>query len=125
MEYIWTAFKRTFEIRGRSRRTEYWMYTLFISIIGVIFVIVDGVMGWELDEDLGVTSAVFLLLTLITSVTVLIRRLHDTGRTGWWILLSFIPLVGSIVLFIFTVLDSTPGANKYGPNPKEYSDGLY
>ncbi|GKV70074.1 DUF805 domain-containing protein [Sporosarcina sp. NCCP-2716] len=100
------------------------MYTLFISIIGVIFVIVDGVMGWELDEDLGVTSAVFLLLTLITSVTVLIRRLHDTGRTGWWILLSFIPLVGSIVLFIFTVLDSTPGANKYGPNPKEYSDGL-
>ncbi|WP_251639318.1 DUF805 domain-containing protein [Sporosarcina sp. NCCP-2716] len=124
MEYIWAAFKRTFEIRGRSRRTEYWMYTLFISIIGVIFVIVDGVMGWELDEDLGVTSAVFLLLTLITSVTVLIRRLHDTGRTGWWILLSFIPLVGSIVLFIFTVLDSTPGANKYGPNPKEYSDGL-
>ena len=61
---------------------------------------------------------IFLLASIIPSIAVQVRRLHDTGRSGWWILLSFIPLVGPIVLIVFYVMDSEAGVNKYGPNPK-------
>ncbi|BDP42173.1 hypothetical protein DAETH_21420 [Deinococcus aetherius] len=65
-----------------------------------------------------ILSAVYGLATFLPTLAVNIRRLHDTGRSGWWYLIAFVPLVGGIVLLIFAVMDSQPGTNKWGPNPK-------
>ncbi len=66
-------------------------------------------------------STIFSLAILIPSISVSVRRLHDIDRTGWWVLISLVPLVGWIVLLVFHVQDSTLGPNKYGPNPKSVS----
>lgn len=66
----------------------------------------------------GILGTLYSFAILIPAIAVSIRRLHDTGRSGWWFLICFIPLIGTIVLFVFMVLDSEPGENQYGPNPK-------
>jgi uncharacterized membrane protein YhaH (DUF805 family) len=107
----------TFE--GRARRKEYWYFILFYCIALVALAIVDVLAGTYSEEaELGLFSALFVLATLIPMIAVTVRRLHDTDRSGWWVLISFIPLIGSLVLLVFAVLDSTPGANRFGANPK-------
>jgi uncharacterized membrane protein YhaH (DUF805 family) len=96
---------------GRARRQEYWMYTLFYLIIYIVLMVVDGMIG------MPVLTGLLALGLLVPSIAVTIRRLHDTGRPGWWILLGLVPLIG-LVLIYFLVLDSQPGENQYGPNPK-------
>lgn len=118
MEWVFAAFKRTFEIRGRSRRKEYWLYTLFIIVMTIILLVVDSAFELYIDEDTGMLSTLFLLATFITSFTVTIRRFHDIGKSGWWILLNFIPFIGTIVIFVFTVLNSEAKTNAYGEDPK-------
>ena len=73
---------------------------------------------------LGLLSGLYSLAVLIPSIAVAVRRLHDTGRTGWWLLIGFIPLVGIIVLLVFLFTDSQPGPNQYGPNPKGTTPGM-
>ncbi|ELR64794.1 Hypothetical protein C942_01882 [Photobacterium marinum] len=70
-------------------------------------------------EGAGAIGAVYSLIVLVPAIAVGVRRLHDTGRTGWWMLIGLIPLIGFLVLLYFFVLDSNPGSNEYGPNPKE------
>ena len=107
----------TFE--GRARRSEYWYFVLFYVLVIFVLVIVDGVTG-TLNEEagIGLLSGLFMLATILPSLAVLVRRLHDTDRSGWWALLNLIPFIGALVLLVFTVLDSQPGANRFGPNPK-------
>ncbi len=108
MEFMFLPFKRYFEVSGRSRRKEYWRYNLLVAIISIIAEIVAN------------TSNLFLILiwtlltlaTIIPSITVRIRRLHDVGKSGWFM---FIPIYGEILLFF----NSEQGLNQYGPNPKE------
>jgi uncharacterized membrane protein YhaH (DUF805 family) len=69
----------------------------------------------------GIVGLIWIIATIVPALAVLVRRLHDTGKTGWWALVGFIPLVGSIVLLVFTVTDSSPGENKYGTSPKASS----
>lgn len=104
---------------GRARRQEYWMFVLF----NIIACIIVGVISGVLVSVTNVTAFAYLgtiysLAVLIPGFAVLFRRLHDTGRSGWWWLIVFIPLIGAIVLIIFCCLDSQPGENQYGPNPK-------
>ncbi len=99
---------------GRARRMEYWMFLLINVIIAVAFAIIDSLLGIQ-----GVLGGLYSLAVLIPSIAVAVRRLHDTNRSGWWILINFIPLIGLIIFIVFAVQDSTPGANRYGPNPKE------
>ena len=104
---------------GRARRQDYWLFVLFNIIAGIIVGVISGV----LVSVTNVTAFAFLgtiynLAVLIPSFAVLFRRLHDTGRSGWWWLIAFIPLIGIIVLIVFCCLDSQPGENQYGPNPK-------
>ncbi len=108
----------TFE--GRARRSEYWYFVLFYVLAIVALAIVDGVTG-TLNEEagIGLLSGLFVLATFIPTLAVTVRRLHDTDRSGWWVLLEFVPLVGALVVLVFMVLDSQPGANRFGPNPKE------
>lgn len=111
MEYFTRALQKYAEFSGRDTRTEYWMYTLFYIIFYVVASLLDGLLG---------TYFITLILSLalaIPSIAIAARRLHDTSRTGWWQLISLIPLIGIIVLIVFLVQDSHPD-NEYGPNPK-------
>ena len=119
MNWYLTALRKYAVFTGRSRRKEYWFFALFNFIAVVLLATIDAVTG-TLDEDLGIglLSGAYTLAVIVPSIAVSIRRLHDIGRTGWWILIGFVPLIGSIVLLVFALLDSQPGDNQYGANPK-------
>jgi len=113
------ALKKYAVFSGRSRRKEYWYFVLFVVLISLMLSIVDSLIGaYDRSSGVGLLSSIFSLAILIPSIAVSVRRLHDIDRTGWWVLISLVPLVGWIVLLIFHVQDSTPGTNRYGPNPK-------
>ena len=104
---------------GRARRMEYWMFVLFNILISIGLGIIDGIMGLTVGVvGIGLLGTIYALAMIIPSIAVGVRRLHDTDRTGWWCLIGFVPLIGAIVLLIFFVLDSTPGSNRFGANPK-------
>jgi uncharacterized membrane protein YhaH (DUF805 family) len=104
---------------GRARRSEYWYFVLFYVLILVGLTFVDGLIG-TLNEEagIGVLGVLFALGTMVPGLAVTVRRLHDINRSGWWVLIGLIPLIGDLVLIVFAVQDSQPGTNKYGPNPK-------
>ena len=112
MDEFLAAFKKYAVFEGRSRRREFWFFTLFVYIVLFVLYVVDYMLGT------GILSTIFGLAVLIPSLAVGARRLHDTGRSGWWQLLYLLPAIGAIVLIVFFVLDSQPGTNAYGPNPK-------
>jgi uncharacterized membrane protein YhaH (DUF805 family) len=113
------ALKKYAVFSGRSRRKEYWYFVLFVVIITIALNVIDSLFGTHhRASGAGLLSSIFSLAILIPSIAVSVRRLHDIDRTGWWVLISLVPLVGWIVLLIFHVQDSTPGTNRYGPNPK-------
>ena len=104
---------------GRARRKEYWMFVLF----NIIFAVVVGFIGGFLARVTGVVAFIYLttiynLALILPGLGVSVRRLHDTDKSGWFILLGFIPFVGAIILLVFMCLDGNPGANRFGPNPK-------
>lgn len=102
--------------KGRARRSEYWFAYLFYILVYFGAVIVDAVIGTAL-----IVTALWVLATFIPFLAVAIRRLHDIGRSGWFLLMGLIPFAGAIVLLIFFVEDSQKGDNAYGPSPKEAS----
>lgn len=105
---------------GRARRKEYWMFFLFNVIISIILAVVDRMTGMFSEASgVGVFESIYGLAILLPSLAVAVRRLHDTDRSGWWLLIGLIPVIGAIVLLVFLVQDSKPGHNQYGPNPKE------
>ena len=116
---IRSVFSQYVGFTGRARRSEFWYWTLFQIILGVIASILDRAV---FDRNNGAFSAVVGLALLLPSLAVAVRRLHDSGRTGWWLLIGLIPVIGTIVLIIFYVQDSQ-GDNKYGPSPKGVSAG--
>ncbi|MDG4835009.1 MULTISPECIES: DUF805 domain-containing protein [unclassified Micromonospora] len=104
---------------GRARRSEYWWFALFTILVSIVASILDGALGLDFEgSTTGLIGLVASLALLLPSLAVGVRRLHDTDRTGWWLLIALVPLVGFIVLIVFFVLDSTPGTNRFGPNPK-------
>ena len=104
---------------GRARRKEYWYFFLFSLLISIVLSIIDGATGsFDPETGLGLLSGVYSLAVLIPTLAVGVRRLHDTNRSGWWLLIGLIPLIGAIVLIVFFVFDSSPVENQYGPNPK-------
>lgn len=120
MNEFMTALRKYADFSGRSRRREYWMFVLFYILIDVALSIVDRMLGfYNSAGGYGVLSGLFALALLIPAIAVGVRRLHDTGRSGWWILIGLIPVIGWIVLIVFYVQDSQPGSNAWGPNPKE------
>ncbi len=106
---------------GRARRMEYWMFFLVSAIISAILLVTDEFMGWKLEmdgDDLGFLSTLYHIAIIIPYLAVIIRRLHDTDRSGWWVLIALIPLVGAIVLLVFMILKGNEGDNRFGPDPK-------
>ena len=96
------------------------MFFLISALISIVLTLLDILLGtYSVEYEAGLFSGLYSLLILIPSIAVVVRRLHDTDRSGWWILISLIPLIGVIVLFVFICLDSQPGTNRFGANPKE------
>lgn len=118
MNWYIEVLKKYAVFDGRSRRKEYWFFTLFnmIAYIGLIFV--DVAIGtFDPQSGIGILSTVYILGVILPSIGVLIRRLHDIGRSGWWWLLLFVPIIGPIALFVMTVMESNKESNSFGPNP--------
>ncbi len=129
---ISSVFRQYVGFTGRARRSEFWWWVLFLFVVNLLTGVLDALFGTRiiLSEDgaiavftTGVISNLVSLALFLPSLAVLIRRLHDSGRTGWWVLIGLIPFVGFIVLLVFALLDSEPGANSHGPNPKELPTG--
>ena len=104
---------------GRARRKEYWYFVLFSTLISIALMAIDGITGtFSPLVGTGLLGGLYTLAVLIPTIAVSIRRLHDTGHSGWWLFIVLIPLIGAIVLFVFLVKNSQPDENQYGPNPK-------
>jgi uncharacterized membrane protein YhaH (DUF805 family) len=116
MSWYLAVLKNYVGFDGRARRTEFWMYALVnIVIMAVLY-------GLALAaHPLAFLYYLYALGTLLPSLAVMSRRLHDTGRSAWWILLVLIPFVGGIILLVFACLPGTPGPNPYGADPKAVS----
>ncbi len=108
-----TCFQKFATISGRARRSEYWWFILFLMLISLVLSLIDGF----LFHDVQILSALFSLAIIIPTVCAGGRRLHDTGRSAWWLLIGLIPLVGSLVLLFFFAQKGTDGTNEYGPDP--------
>lgn len=111
------ALRRYFDFSGRSTRSQFWLFTLGFVIVSIIALIVDTAIGSGAVEEPGIVTSLVLIGHLIPSLSVTVRRLHDINRSGWWVLIGLIPLVGSIVLLVFACTASTLGANRFGPHP--------
>ncbi len=118
VEWYMLALRRYVDFAGRSRRREYWFFALGNVIIAIVLMLIERMLGMA-SGGYGILTIIFELAILVPSIAVSIRRLHDTGRSGWWILIAFVPILGALVLLYFMLLDSEPGMNAYGPNPKE------
>ena len=119
MHYYIEAFKRWNDFKGRSRRAEYWYFALFNGIIqGVLEIIAYSFSSDTPNTFLGILFIVYVLVLIIPTIAVTVRRLHDIGKSGWMIFINLIPIAGPIWFFVLLVRDSNPGDNKYGPNPK-------
>lgn len=119
MNWYIEVLKKYAVFTGRSRRKEYWYFVLFSVLVSIILGVVDGIIGTYNEETgFGILAGVYSLAIILPSIAVAARRLHDIGRTGWWLLIGFIPIIGALVLLMFAVQDSQAGENQYGPWPK-------
>ena len=129
---ISTCFKKYATFSGRAKRSEFWWFFLFIYVVGIILVVIDGLIGFQIGAQevtiggtatkfpgIGVLGLIWSLATLLPGIGVMVRRVHDSGKSGWLVLLGYVLMlacgIGIILLLVLALLKSTPGDNKYGP----------
>ena len=112
------VMKKYADFTGRARRREYWLFVLMNMIIAAIISSPIS-MGSEAATIFSIISGLYSLAIIIPTLAVLVRRMHDLGKSGGFIFVVFIPLVGAIWMLVLLFTDSSPGENAYGPNPKE------
>lgn len=137
-EAIKMCFGKYASFTGRAPRSEFWWFILFYAIVGFVLNIIDNATGLLIglgtatfdvgdgqaiidNPQIGALSTLWVLIAFLPLLSVTVRRLHDTNRSGWWWWIQFIPCIGFIVILVFMLLDSTPGDNRFGPNPKGYA----
>jgi len=119
MNWYLGVLKKYTVFSGRAQRAEYWYFILFNMLVGIALSIVDQATGtFDPETGAGLLGGLYSLGVLLPGIAVAVRRLHDTGRSGWWMFILLIPIIGWIALFIFMVQDSDTGGNEYGDNPK-------
>lgn len=125
MTAYFDALRRYFDFSGRASLSQFWLYTLTVVVILLVCAMVDLALGFDPEEGLPVTGLVNLL-HFIPTLAVSVRRLHDSDRRGWWLLIGLVPIVGTVVLLVFFCLPSTTSnrfggsqndANAFGRNP--------
>ncbi len=118
MNWYLEVLKKYAVFSGRARRKEYWFFVLFNAIFAIAAMILDNILGLAIEDvGYGPFYILYALATIVPGVAVSVRRLHDIGKSGWYILLAFIPCVGAIILLIFDLTPGDPGDNEYGPDP--------
>ena len=110
--------KKFVSFSGRARRSEYWYFTLFSLIVSMAASIIGGMLFVHHEGDVNLLSSLLSLVLFLPGLGVSIRRLHDIGKSAWWYLIIFVPMIGWIILLVFMCKDSFPGPNQYGPSPK-------
>lgn len=119
VSYYIAVLKKYAVFKGRARRKEYWMYTLFNLIFGIVAMLIDNLLGITIDYMYyGFIYVLYTLAMFLPSLAVTVRRLHDINKSGGWFFIIFIPIVGAIWLLVLMCIDGTPGDNRFGPNPK-------
>ena len=119
MSWYIAVLKKYAVFEGRSRRKEYWFYALFTMLISIALTLLDIQLGWyQKQYGIGTLNTIYGVAVLIPGLAVSVRRLHDIGKSGFWLFIALIPFIGAIILLVFMVRDSDPGDNQYGPNPK-------
>jgi uncharacterized membrane protein YhaH (DUF805 family) len=137
MEWMLMPLRRYADFSGRSRRKEYWLFTLFLMLVYIsmgtvlaLYAWVTGMFDLATPGAAGMTTTfgiiiviflIFILAILIPTIAVQVRRMHDQDKSGWWVLIAYIPVVnyiGGIVLFVFMCIEGTKGENRFGPDPK-------
>ena len=123
MEWYMRVLKKYADFNGRARRSEYWYFYLINFLITFGLGFLAGLAGGINPNSSAmmipfVLTLLYSLVIFIPSLAVSVRRLHDINRSGWWLLIGMIPVIGAIVLIVFFVQDSQPGGNRYGPDPK-------
>ena len=122
MDWYLEALKKYAVFEGRSRRKEYWFFGFFNAIFSVVLVIADVLFGTSGGAfSPGLLSTLYTVGVFLPALAVLVRRLHDTNRSGWWVLISFLPLIGVLVLLFFSLQEGQPGENEYGVSPKAHA----
>ena len=119
MNWYIKVLKKYAVFSGRARRQEYWMFALFNFIFSMAASLLDLVIFGASFAGFSPLYVVYLVAVFVPGLAVAVRRLHDVGKSGWYLLIILIPIVGPIWFLVLTVTDSQPGDNKYGPNPKE------
>ena len=120
MKWYLKVLKQYADFKGRAQRIEFWMFSLFYTLIlSLLIFLVSNSPSSSGDTIRSTLFFLCILIHIIPSIAVTVRRLHDIGMNGWMILIGLIPIIGSIWLFVLMVTDSNPGENEYGPNPKE------
>ena len=120
MNWYLKVLKNYAGFSGRARRKEYWMFVLFNLIFGLLAIVLDNVAGTTINPlPYGLFYIVYVLAVLIPGLAVSVRRLHDIGKSGWFLFIALIPIVGFIWLLVLFCTGGTPGQNAYGLNPKE------
>lgn len=114
MEWYLKCIRLYAEFNGRARRKEYWMFILINLIFVVVAAFIDAILG-----SVGILTFLYSIFIFLPSLAVTVRRLHDTGRSGWWLLIGLVPLIGIFVLLFYMVQDGDNFDNDFGPNPKE------
>ncbi len=116
--------KKYADFTGRARRAEYWWFVLINFVVIFSLLVLTIILSGSNDSLTGlggIIYAVYALGVILPSLAVTVRRLHDTGKSGWMLLIGLIPFVGPIILLVFYFTDGEPGANQYGPSPKYVS----
>ena len=104
--------------RGRARRKEYWMFILVNIIFTFVLGLLDKMLGWQRAGGEGILTTIYGILVFLPWWAVQFRRLHDTDRSAWWVLLFLIPFIGWLIIIIFNCQPGTPGENRFGSDPK-------
>ena len=118
MNWYVEVLKKYAVFDGRAGRPEYWYFVLFNIIVSIVLGFLDGLFGtFNSGARIGLLGGIYSLAVLCPSIGVGIRRLHDINRSGWYLLVGFIPIVGWIILLVWTIRESDPGANQYGAGP--------
>jgi uncharacterized membrane protein YhaH (DUF805 family) len=124
MSWYLLAWQRATDFSGRSRRKEYWLFHLINALAFLALFMVGLLFDWALfglGHKGGITFFLFALYSIaafVPALSITVRRLHDIGKSGWWYFIAFVPLIGGIILLIFTLFDSEPYANHWGLDPK-------
>ncbi|MDR0507550.1 MAG: DUF805 domain-containing protein [Dysgonamonadaceae bacterium] len=118
MKWYFKVLKQYVNFSGRAQRTEYWMFALFNVIFIAVACVLDNLLGITIKPlPYGALSMIYLLSTFLPNLAVMIRRLHDSGKSGWWVLILFVPYIGQVVIIVFLLLNGEQKPNRYGLNP--------